>query len=90
MTMSCRSIFKPVIVDNEYPGCAFVFLEDQCWLSGGFYSRFKKKYIPVLGLVREMTSFFGICQPLTKIDSSVTCWTPAVSFLLEIFEKSFV
>lgn len=27
-------------VDNEYSSCAFVFLEDQCLLSGGFCSRF--------------------------------------------------
>lgn len=28
MTTGCRSVFKPAMVDNEYPGCAFVSLED--------------------------------------------------------------
>lgn len=87
--MGCRSTIKPGIVDNEYPDCAFIFLEDQCLLSAGFYSRLKKKYTPVLGPVRKMTVFFVICQPLTKIDPSVTHWTPAFCFLLETSEKTF-
>lgn len=53
MMMGCRSIFKPAMVDNEYPGRAFVSLEDQCLLSGGFYNRLKKNTSLFWGLLEK-------------------------------------
>lgn len=51
--MGCRSTIKPGIVDNEYPDCAFIFLEDQCLLSAGFYSRLKKNTLLFWGLLEK-------------------------------------